>query len=65
MTQTTRLASAAALLAVLGGLVYHAFRGAHASSNIVVEFLVAFVGAVAFVAIAHAISPDRHRTIGH
>ena len=51
--------------AVLGGLVYHAFRGAHASSNIVVEFLVAFVGAIAFVAIVHALTPDRHRTVGH
>ena len=43
--------------AVLGGLALHAFSGKHSSTSIVLELIVAFVGAVVLVAVVRAVSP--------
>ena len=49
--------------AVLGGLALHAVRGTHASTSIVLEIIVAFVGAVVLVAIARALIPGERRRL--
>ena len=49
--------------AVIGGLLYHALSGAHTSPSVVVEVVIAFVGAVLLLFVERALS--RGRAGGH
>jgi uncharacterized membrane protein YeaQ/YmgE (transglycosylase-associated protein family) len=48
--------------AFVGGLVYHAFTGAHASTSFVIELIIALFGAVALLLVERLVF---HRGHGH